>query len=349
MRIMRPISSILALLFPFVYAGLFQAAPRPAALTGIVSSDAQAPMEGVLVNAKRLSGTITVSVVSDENGRYNFPAARLTSGTYQLTVRAVGFVAANAPITVNVGVGTVKTDIRLNKTSDLAPQLSDVEWLMSIPGTYEQKQNLFINCAFCHTLAPVMNSRYDAAAWMKTLVRMRDWIPASFIDKPIRSPFPATALPGDEEFATYLSSINLSSAPTHPYELKMLPRPHGAETRVIVTEYDLPRPDAEPHDAVMDSQSMVWYSDYAEPIVGRLNPRTGEVREFRNPLVKGATTAAFCNWNWIARATPGLGGQAPDLTASQNSTRKPGSSSIGAPLSNRTNLVPLRKRILSSL
>ena len=129
---MLTISSILVLLVCVFCPVSLKAAP-PAALTGIVSSDAQMPMEGVLVNAKLLGGTITVSVVSDEKGLYSFPAARLSPGTYQLTVRAVGFVPANAPIKVNVGAGTVKIDIKLNKTSDLASQLSDVEWLMSIP------------------------------------------------------------------------------------------------------------------------------------------------------------------------------------------------------------------------
>jgi streptogramin lyase len=218
---------------------------------------------------------------------------------------------------VTVGKGKGGANIKLNKTSDIASQLSDVEWLMSIPGTFEQKQNLFINCSFCHTLAPVMNSTYDTAGWMKTLVRMRNWIPASFIDKPIRSPFPAGVLPGDEEFASYLSSINLSSAQTHSFELKTLPRPRGADTKVIVTEYDLPRKDAEPHDAAVDIEGMVWYTDYAEPIVGRLNPRTGEIKEFRNPLVKQGYNGGFLEIEfdhegnpWMGRPGPGFNGLA---------------------------------------
>jgi virginiamycin B lyase len=296
-------------------AGVLQGGSTPVALTGIVSSAAEGPMEGVVVKAKRIAGTITVSVVSDKQGRYKFPASRLTPGAYQLTIRAIGYISSNPHLLVTIGKSMNETDIRLNKTSDLPSQLSDVEWLMSIPGTYEQKQNLFINCSFCHTLAPVMNSKYDTAEWMKTFVRMRNWINASFIDKPISSPFPAGALPGDEEFAAYLASINLSSASTHTYELKTLPRPHGEDTKVIVTEYDLPRSDAEPHDAAVDPEGMVWYGDYAEPIVGRLNPRTGEVKEFRNPLVKEGYNGGFLEVQfdhdgnpWVGRPGPGFNG-----------------------------------------
>ena len=47
------------------------------ALTGVVSSQEEGTMEGVLVSAKRTDSNITVTVVSDKDGRYNFPAPRL--------------------------------------------------------------------------------------------------------------------------------------------------------------------------------------------------------------------------------------------------------------------------------
>jgi virginiamycin B lyase len=294
---------------------VLRGASTPSALTGIVSSEAEGPMEGVLVSAKLVGGTISVTVVTDNEGRYNLPLNRLAPGVYQLRIRAVGYVLAYPHLLATVGKGKGEADIKLVKTPDLASQLSDVEWLMSVPGTFEQKQNLFINCSFCHTLAPVMNSAYDTAGWVKTLVRMRNWIPASFIDKPILSPFPAGVLPGDQEFASYLSSINLSSAQSHSFELKTLPRPRGADTKVIVTEYDLPRSDTEPHDAAVDTEGMVWYTDYAEPIVGRLNPRTGEIKEFRSPLVKQGFNGGFLEIEfdhegnpWMGRPGPGFNG-----------------------------------------
>src|SRR5881409_4435248 len=61
------------------------------ALTGLVTSAEEGPMEGVIVSAKKASSTITVSVVSDEQGRYRFPSAKLEPGTYSLRIRAVGY------------------------------------------------------------------------------------------------------------------------------------------------------------------------------------------------------------------------------------------------------------------
>src|ERR1700680_1962772 len=52
---------------------------RSPILDGIVTSSAEGSMEGVLVSAKRVGGTITVTGVTDEQGRFSFPAHRPTS------------------------------------------------------------------------------------------------------------------------------------------------------------------------------------------------------------------------------------------------------------------------------
>ena len=52
----------------------------PIAINGQVTSAEEGPMEGVLVSAKQAGSTITVTVVSDRDGRYRFPASRLERG-----------------------------------------------------------------------------------------------------------------------------------------------------------------------------------------------------------------------------------------------------------------------------
>ncbi len=54
----------------------------PAALTGQVTSAEEGPMEGVLVTAKKTNSTIAITVVSDAQGRYRFPAAKLDAGHF---------------------------------------------------------------------------------------------------------------------------------------------------------------------------------------------------------------------------------------------------------------------------
>src|SRR5258708_2313436 len=96
----------------------------PAALTGIVSSEAEGKMEGVVVTARRAKSIVQVSVTTDAEGRYSFPRSHLQPGEYTLSIRAVGYdIDSPAKATVN-GKGAT-ADIRLKKTRNLAGQLSN--------------------------------------------------------------------------------------------------------------------------------------------------------------------------------------------------------------------------------
>jgi len=61
-------------------------AQKAAALTGQVSSAEEGAMEGVVVSAKKEGSNITTSVVSDDKGRYSFPADRLSPGQYKISI-----------------------------------------------------------------------------------------------------------------------------------------------------------------------------------------------------------------------------------------------------------------------
>ena len=100
-------AAALRVAFVFVTASLFlldtATAQNAIALTGQVTSAEEGAMEGVLVNAKK--GTITISVVSDAQGRYSFPSSKLAPGQYTLSIRAIGYDLENGK-TVEVGPRT---------------------------------------------------------------------------------------------------------------------------------------------------------------------------------------------------------------------------------------------------
>ncbi len=76
------------------------AAQTGSSATGKVTAG-QEPLEGVLVSAKKDGSTITVTVVSDKDGRYSFPAARLEPGQYSLRIRAIGYELDDSdPVTI---------------------------------------------------------------------------------------------------------------------------------------------------------------------------------------------------------------------------------------------------------
>ncbi|MDA2934339.1 carboxypeptidase regulatory-like domain-containing protein [Acidobacteria bacterium AH-259-D05] len=262
---------------------------EPAALTGQVSSHKEGPMEGVLVSAKRAGSTVTITVVSDARGRYSFPRARLKPGRYSMRIRAVGYELDDPGPVQITAQKTAQLDLKLRQARDLAYQLTNTEWIMSMPGTEEQK-NVFTGCVSCHTLERIARSRYNATEFVQVMQRMRNYSQGSIPLSPQMRANPRPFSPAQMEQVTkqaeYLSTINLSSTSSWDYPLKTLPRPKGKATQVIITEYDLPRLETQPHDAAVDSEGMVWYADFGRQYIGKLDPETAKVVEYPVPELK---------------------------------------------------------------
>jgi carboxypeptidase family protein len=146
MRAIRPLTVVVAGYSLLAAPALAQTA----ALAGQVSSAEEGPMEGVVVSASKARSGVTVSVVSDAQGRYRFPAAKLASGSYSLRIRATGY-ELDGPATAEVVLAVTRSvDLRLRKVRDITPQMSNAEWIASFPGTPDQKKFLY-GCVGCHT------------------------------------------------------------------------------------------------------------------------------------------------------------------------------------------------------
>src|SRR5580658_5535648 len=253
----------------------------PAALAGQVSSDAESTMEGVVVTAHKDGSIVSVSVTSDAQGRYAFPENWLDPGRYTLAIRAVGYDLAAPAAGDVIAEKTTNVDLKLKKTRNLASQLSNAEWMMSIPGTEEQKAFL-LNCVGCHTLERIARSTHDADEWTRVISRMMGY---GAVSQPIKpQPMLDRARAGSPEqyrqVAEYLATINLSTTDKWAYPLKTMPRATGASTHAIVTEYSMPRPEIQPHDVVMDKDGNVWYTDFGELFISKFNPKTLQLTEY---------------------------------------------------------------------
>jgi streptogramin lyase len=259
------------------------------ALQGQVSSTEEGAMEGVLVSAQKAGSTVTVTVVTDDRGHYSFPASRLAPGHYDLAIRAVGYEADGFPATdLTAGIAAT-TDLKLHKTNRLYTQLTNAEWMASAPGTDQQRQ-FISNCVGCHTAQRIFQSTHDANEFQQVFARMANYSPGSVPSHPQPTVGGAQRGYGSPEqlqpIADWLAGVNLSKSDSWDYPLKTLPRPSGRATHVIVTEYALARPDAQPHDVIVRPDGSVWYSDFARQFIGTLDPKTGKVKEYRLPLVK---------------------------------------------------------------
>lgn len=256
------------------------------ALTGRVSSAEEGAMEGVVVSARKAGSTVTVSVVSDDRGRFAFPSSKLGSGSYSLKIRATGY-ELEAPSSVEITLALpVAVDLKLRKVLDITPQMTNAEWIASFPGTPDQKKFLY-GCVGCHTLERVAKSKHDAAGFMQVMKRMATYANNSHVERPqvrvvARDPMRDFG-PDSDKQAAYLATLGQSSG-KWSYSLTTLPRVKGKGTRVVITEYDLPRRPLMPHDVIVDRDGIVWYSQFDQQFLGRFDPKTLTHAEFAIPV-----------------------------------------------------------------
>src|SRR5258705_2987907 len=261
-----------------VQAGLAPTfAQSTAAVTGTVSSTEEGNMEGVLVTAKKDGSTVAITVVTDDKGSYAFPADKLSPGKYKITMRAVGYTLPATEATVAAGQ-TAKADLKLGKTRNIVRPLSNAEFLISAPGNDRQKEFL-IQCVGCHTLQRVFTSQHTPEEYEAVFKRMGTYSPGSTPARPQpllpgpRGERPAVSAEQSKPAANWLYGVSLANPDRQEYDFKTLPRPKGAATKVIITEYELPRKESQPHDVIVDTDGQVWYSDFAKQFVGVMNQK----------------------------------------------------------------------------
>ena len=251
-----------------------------------VSSAKEGAMEGVVVSARKDGSTITVSVISDDKGHFSFPASRLDPGHYAIGIRAVGY-DLDGPKDATVAAGQEdKIDVTLKPARNLGAQLTNAEWLMSMPGTddaeavrarLQQLPHAGTHRAFdsrCRRVSAGVPahgrllSRQHAA--QAAAAGRRRGAPAHFRRRSAGA-------------AEWLASINLSQQDTWAGRCKTLPRLTGKSTHVIITEYDMPNKLIEPHDVVLDHEGNVWYSDFGQMFLGEMDPKTGAGHAISDP------------------------------------------------------------------
>ena len=64
----------------------------------------------------------------------------------------------------------------------------------------------------------------------------------------------------------------------------LAPRVASAQrSEITVTEWVIPTPNSAPHDIVVDSDGIVWFTEINANNIGRFNPATEEFREYPIP------------------------------------------------------------------
>jgi len=268
------------------------------ALMGVVTSEQEGPMEGVVVILRGVDETVLTAVTSDATGEFRFHRDRLGAGEYDVSVRAAGYELLETKTVViddkkshslgQLSLAAVTEPLRL------ASQLTSLDWVNSFPGSQAEKDLLvknMVNCGFCHSLERIARSPYNAEGFEQVIQRMHtyetDHASADRIQivsklKPIEGLIWYGRKASD--IAEYLATVNLSGGKSQwDYPLQTLPRPTGEGTNATVTVYPIPRQPSVIHDLDVDSKGNVWYGNTGWDFVGKLDPRTGEFSEWPTP------------------------------------------------------------------
>jgi len=256
--------------------------------TGIVRIKSGDSPEGVGVQIVAPNG-IRTTVYTDAAGRFEFP--KMQAGSYTLRIATPVPFKPYRRDSVLIDGGTKLEDIALERVAnsdnlpaspELEAQLSGAELLWNLPGTAEEKATLQKNCSGCHSWQQIFRSRYDQHGWSLIVDRMMHFTGTAIAvrNRAMSDPDPEAAL-----LIKWLSRIRGPNAQDAP--LRVFPRPRGQATRVVVTEYELPRQLLMLHDAALDAQGNVWYTSHKTRYVGKMDPKTGIFTDYTLPLTPG--------------------------------------------------------------
>jgi virginiamycin B lyase len=257
--------------------------------TGIVRIAGGDSSEGVGVQLVAPNGVRT-TVYTNIEGHYEFP--KMQAGTYTLRIPTPREFKPYRRDSVAINGAAPLEDIILERvtgsaglppTREITSQLTGAELMWNLPGTAEEKATFQKACSPCHGWQQIFRNRYDEQGWRLVVDRMMHYYTAALV---IRR---SARTPTDEDYSTIVKWLSKVRSPEfQDPPLRVFPRPHGASTRVIITEYELPRALLAPHDVEGDTQGNIWYSSHKTQYIGKIDPRTGIATEYKIPLTPNA-------------------------------------------------------------
>jgi streptogramin lyase/mono/diheme cytochrome c family protein len=257
--------------------------------TGMVKIKSGDSPEGVGVQLVAPNGVRT-TVYTNAAGKFEFP--KMQAGSYTLRIATPVPFKPYRRDSVSINDGTKFEDIVLERVADsdnlpatpeLESQLSGAELLWNVPGTAEEKAMLQKNCSGCHSWNQIFRSHYDEHGWSLIVDRMMHFTGTAIAvrNRAMSDPDPEYKL-----LVNWLSRIRGPNAQDAP--LRAFPRPRGQNTRVVVTEFEMPRQLLMLHDAALDGQGNVWYTSHKTRYVGKMDPKTGIFTDYTLPMTPGS-------------------------------------------------------------
>ena len=251
-----------------------------ATISGNVKGPDGVALKGAWVSAQNSKTRISVTVLSDKDGRYHLE--NLPAGEYQVQAKAIGYKSdARSGVTLTATQAT-SFDFPLQKGMVRWADLSLYQGLQLLP-TATGKQELTQHCFNCHGFESRMASVVrDEDGWRDRVNYMRE-----------TEHYFLTPGVTDEIAAKIVSYLNAefgedSTLPKSPAELPgyqgLVPSYSDDASKIVYVEYELPGPNRMPWNADPDKNGIVWLPYYGHGNkIGRLDPKTAQVQEFPVP------------------------------------------------------------------
>jgi virginiamycin B lyase len=122
-------------------------------------------------------------------------------------------------------------------------------------------------CTACHQLGRIANAGYSAEGWRNVVSMMVN------IGAPLSADQAA-------QVSDYLSR-------NFPEKLEPAAVIVPGAVKVAINEWQVPTPGSRPHDPLATKDGAIWYSGQMANVLGRLDPKTGEIKEYHLPPNSG--------------------------------------------------------------
>src|SRR4051794_23932846 len=122
-------------------------------------------------------------------------------------------------------------------------------------------------CVICHNLRNIVNSNKSAEDWDNTVNMM--------------------AAAGAPVNADEIKQIKAYLTAVFPEKPRPQPAKIGGPVQVKFTQWNTPTPGSRPHDPLATPDGALWWSGQFANLLGRLDPKTGEMKEYPIPVKGG--------------------------------------------------------------
>jgi virginiamycin B lyase len=250
-------------------------------ISGTVKGPDGSPFRGAFVRAQNEKSKVTVSVLSDKQGKYRIQ--NLTEGKYQVRATAVGYKSdPRAGLTVD-GAQPVSLDFAMQKGVVRWSDLSIHEGETLLPDD-PGKTVLFTRCMSCHGLqTKIAGTRRDEDGWRNAVALMRDRV-GGVGDPRITDQDTDKIVPYLNRVFGADSEFSRSPAELPGYEKAKHGEFSDEALKMIYVDYELPGPGRIPWDANPYDKGNVWLAfAWTANRIASLNPETGNIQEWSVP------------------------------------------------------------------